>query len=241
MEALHINYSVQETECFRVSRDLWVIAQRELTLDHEGKWQKLTALSPPLSPSLYVCFASLCPSAQADRHHTENPRLYHSCGVVRRPVMGVLCGCGQNDRRSELSCVTAALDHGQPWLVEKGFSCVTALLGLLRDFTRKAEGGMRQEEEGGVGGSQRFAELQITHGKKQIGLIWEHARTCARGKGHREPCCRRLSQWLQLLHTPKRQHTSDRIPAMHLSLLHFLRLDLGGLAVTQQVKVKGSS
>lgn len=152
-----------------------------------GKWQKPAALSP-LSPSLHVSFASLCPSAQADRHHTDKPRLYHSCGVVRRPVMGVPCGCGQDDRRPGLSCVTAALDHGQPWLVEKGFACVTALLGLLWDLR-----GKQREECGRSRGAQRFADLKITHGKKQIGLIWEHARTCARGKGYREPRCRRLS------------------------------------------------
>lgn len=75
-----------------------------------GKWQKPTALSPPLSPSLYVSSASLCPSEQADRHHTENSRLYHSCGVVRRPVMGVVCGCRQNDRRSG-----ALLCHCSAW------------------------------------------------------------------------------------------------------------------------------
>lgn len=51
-------------------------------------------------------------------------------------------------------------------------------------FTRKAEGGMWQEGESRREGvTQRFADLQITHGKKQIGLICEHARTCARGKG----------------------------------------------------------
>lgn len=30
---------------------------------------------------------------------------------------------------------------------------------------------------GGGGCAQRFTDLQITHGKKQIGLICEHART----------------------------------------------------------------
>lgn len=222
METLHIHYSVQETECCKVSRDLWVIAQHELTLDYEGKWQKPTALSPTLSPSLYVSFASACPSALADRHHTENPRLYHSCGVVRRSVMGVLCLCGQNDRRSGLSCVTAALDHGQLWLVGKSFPCVTALWGLLWDLRGKwrEECSRRWGWGGWEGGTQRFTDLQITHGKKQIGLICEHARTCAQGKGHPELCCRRLSHSIQLLHTPKKQHKSDRIPAMHLSCLH---------------------
>lgn len=234
MEVLHINYSVQETECFKVSRDLWVIAQRELTLDHEGKWQKPTALSPPLSPSLYVCFASLRPSAQADWHHTENLRLYHSCGVVSdgctvwprtewQTVWALLCHCSARPRTAMTGGERLALCYGPP--------------GTAVGFYEESRG--RNAAGGEGGGSQRFADLQITHGKKQIGLIWEHARTCARRKGHREPCCRRLSQWLQLLHTPKKQHTSDRIPAMHLSLLHFLRLDLGSLA--QQVKVKGSS
>lgn len=36
-----------------------------------------------------------------------------------------------------------------------------------------------QREEG-------LSDLQITHGKKQIGLIWEHAHTCVQGlRNHR--------------------------------------------------------
>lgn len=38
-------------------------------------------------------------------------------------------------------------------------------------FTRKVKIGMRQAEEEEEGGAQRLADLQITHGKKQIGLI----------------------------------------------------------------------
>lgn len=72
------------------------------------RWHKPTALSPPLSPCLYVCSPSLCPSALADRIHTERTRLYHSCGVVRQLVMGVLCHCRQIGRRSLVSlwCIT---------------------------------------------------------------------------------------------------------------------------------------
>lgn len=63
---------------------------------------------------------------------------------------------------------------------------------------------------------------------------FEHAHTCAQGKGNPEDC----NQLLPLLHTPKKQHTSDRIPAMHLSLLHFPCLDPGRVAVTLALKRK---
>lgn len=153
-----------------------------------GKWQKPTALSPPLSPSLYVSFASLCPSGRGDSHHTENPRLYHSCAVVRRPVTGVLCGCRQNDRRSLGSLVSLqrlTTDSHDWW--RKAFPRLTALLGLPCDLW-----GKQREECGRRRG--RLSDLQITHGKKQIGLIWEHAHTCARGKANHELHCRRQSQ-----------------------------------------------
>lgn len=102
------------------------------------------------------------------------------------------------------------------------FPVVTALLGLLCDLL-----GKQREEFSVSSGAERLTDLQITHGKKQIGLICEHACTCAQGKRHQELCCCKLSQSIQLFHTPKRQHTSDRIPVMHLSLLHFPCLDLG--------------
>lgn len=69
-------------------------------------------------------------------------------------------------------------------------------LGTAVEFKRKKEGGMRQKVGGGA---QRFADLQITNGKKQIGLICRHACTCAQGKRHPELWCRRLSQSIQLL------------------------------------------
>ncbi len=120
MEALHIHYSVQETECSKLSRDLWVIAQHELTFDYGGS-DRSPLHFLLLCPHPYM--SSLPPSVHVRRQTgtTENPRSRHSCGVVRRPLMGVLCGCGQHDRRSVLSCVTAALDHRQPWLLKKGF------------------------------------------------------------------------------------------------------------------------
>ena len=67
--------------------------------------------------------------------------------MVRRPVLGVLCGCRQDDRQPGLSCVTAALDQGQPCLVGKGFSLCYGPPGTAVGFTRKMKGGMRQEEE----------------------------------------------------------------------------------------------
>lgn len=62
MEALHIHYSVQETECCKVPRDLWVIAQRELTLDYGGSDRSplhFLLLCPhpfmsPLPPSVHL-------------------------------------------------------------------------------------------------------------------------------------------------------------------------------------------
>lgn len=130
-----------------------------------------------------------CPSAQADRHRTESPRMCHSCGVAGRPVTGVLCGRGQNDRQSALSCVTAAPDHGQPhaWR-RKAFPCVTALLGPLWDLRgkRREECGRRWRGRWGAG-AQRLADLQITHGKKTDRFDMRTCpHLCSGGKGHHQ-------------------------------------------------------
>ena len=71
MEALHIHYSVQETECCKVSRDLWVIAQHELTLDYRGSDKKPTALSPPLSTRFFLSPWPLRPSARKPHREPE--------------------------------------------------------------------------------------------------------------------------------------------------------------------------
>lgn len=184
------------------------------------KWQKPTALSPPLSPSLYVSFASLCPSGRADSHHTENPRLYHSCAVVRRPVTGALCGCRQNDRRSLGSLVSLqrlTTDSHDWW--RKAFPPSYGPPGTAVRFMRKAEGRMRQEEGEVVWPADN---------------TWQETdrfdmRTCP------HLCSGKGKTWAALLQTePVNTDTppSDRIPAMRLNLFHFLCLDLGSLAAT---------
>lgn len=191
MEALHIHYSVQETECCKVPRDLWVIAQQELTLDYGGSDCTFSFSVPQYPPPPR-------PSAQADRHHTE-PK------IVSQLCCGQTAGDGctvwlQKEWRTVLglSCVSAALDHGQPWLVKKGFfPLFTALLGLQWDLW-----GKQSEECGRRRG--RLSDLQITHGKKQIGLIWGHAHTCARGKGYQDLHCCTLSQSIRI-----RQHQTE--------------------------------
>lgn len=181
MEALHIHYSVQETECCKVSRDLWVIAQRELTSDYGGSDRSLLRFLLLLSTRFLFCL--LGRSVHLLGNHTENPRLYHSCRVVRRPVMGVLAWLqtGMTDS-SCLLCHCGAWPRTAMPGGGEGFPCVTALLGPQWDLRGKwsEECGRRRRRRGGA---QRLADLQITHGKKQIGLIWEHARTCAPGKG----------------------------------------------------------
>lgn len=147
MEALHIHYSVQETECCRVSGDLWVIAQRELTLDYEGcdRSPLHFLLLRPQSFNVYLCVHL------SIRHHTETPGSYHGWGVVRRfQWRGVLCRCGQNDRRSGASPVSRQrLTTRQPWPVEESFTCYSPR-GTAVGFTRRAQWGMQQAKRGGV-------------------------------------------------------------------------------------------
>lgn len=169
-------------------------------------WQRPIARSHP-APFWSPSPPSVHLHGQADSHHTDDLRLCHSCAMVRRPLMGVLCGCRQTDRES---LGTAAFDHGQLRLVGKGFFLSYGPPGTVVWFMRKAEGRMQREEGG------RSSDLQIAHSKKLIGLIWEHAHTCAGGKGNRK----------QTEPTDTDIPPSDRISAMHLSLFHFLCLDL---------------
>lgn len=181
MEALHIHYSVQETECCKVSRDLWVIAQRELTSDYGGSDRSLLRFLLLLS-TRFLFVSSAAPSICSET--TPRTRDCITAAVWSDGRWWVcLRGCRQGWQTARVSCVTAALDHGQPCLVGRGFSLCYGPPGTAVGFTRKVKWGMRQAEEEEEGGAQRLADLQITHGKKQIGLIWEHARTCAPGKG----------------------------------------------------------
>lgn len=189
MEALHIHYSVQETECCKVSRDLWVIAQRELTLDYGGSDRSplhflLLCPHPFMSP--------LPPSVHLDEQTATTQR-------TRDCITAVLW----SDGRWRVYCVAAdrmtdglwaLLCHCSAWpqtAMTGGERLspprLTALLGLPCDLW-----GKQREECGRRRG--RLSDLQITHGKKQIGLIWEHAHTCARGKANHEPHCCRQSQ-----------------------------------------------
>lgn len=135
---------------------------------------------------------------------------------------GVLCRCGQNDRRSGLSCVTAVLttDRHEWW--RKAAPVLRPSWDRRGNLRGKRGGGwgegMRQAE------ARRFTDLQITHGKKQIGLICEHAPTCAL----RASLLYRLSQSIQIFHTPKRQTAIRQNSKTALkSFPHFPRLDLG--------------
>lgn len=183
MEALHIHYSVQETECCKVSRDLWVIAQRELTSDYGGGDRSLLRFLLLLS-TRFLFVSSAAPSICSET--TPRTRDCITAAVWSDGRWWVcLRGCRQGWQTARVSCVTAALDHGQPCLVgERVFPVLRPSWdrsGIYEESeVRNAAGG---GGGGGGGGAQRLADLQITHGKKQIGLIWEHARTCAPGKG----------------------------------------------------------
>lgn len=146
MEVLHIHYSVQETECCKVPRDLWVIAQRELTLDYGG------SVKSPLH------FLILCPNPFMSPLPRPVP-LHRQTATTHRTrdcITAVLRSDGrwwvyfvrlQTEWQtvSGLSCVAAALDHGQPWLVEKGFCLSYGPPGTAVQFMRKAERRMWQE------------------------------------------------------------------------------------------------
>ena len=215
MEALHIHYSVQETECCKVSRDPWVIAQRELTSEYRGCDRKPTEPSPPppLSPSLHVPSVHL---HGADRHHADNPRSYHSCGVVRPAADGLYTV----SLRTAWQTVCALLCRCSVWPGTAKSAGAKAFPALQPswdacggEFTRKAGGRNAAGGGGGGGGVQGLADLQITHGKKQIGLICAHAHTCARRRGHRWPgcCCRLVSAGTPATATDIRGNSSNAL------------------------------
>lgn len=150
MEALHIHYSVQETECCKVSRDLWVIAQRELTLDYGGSDRSplhflLLCPHPFMSP--------LPPSVHLDEQTATTQR-------TRDCITAVLW----SDGRWRVYCVAAdrmtdglwaLLCHCSAWPQtamtggERLFPPSYGPPGTAVRFMRKAEGRMRQEEGGG--------------------------------------------------------------------------------------------
>lgn len=151
MEALHIHYSVQETECCKVSRDLWVIAQRELTSDYGGSDRSLLRFLLLLS-TRFLFVSSAAPSICSET--TPRTRDCITAAVWSDGRWWVcLRGCRQGWQTACVSCVTAALDHGQPCLVGRGFSLCYGPPGTAVGFTRKVKWGMRQaeeeEEEGG--------------------------------------------------------------------------------------------
>lgn len=115
MEALHIHYSVQETECCKVSRDLWVIAQRELTSDYGGGDRSLLRFLLLLS-TRFLFVSSAAPSICSET--TPRTRDCITAAVWSDGRWWVcLRGCRQGWQTARVSCVTAALDHGQPCLV----------------------------------------------------------------------------------------------------------------------------
>lgn len=117
------------------------------TLLGAGETKKPSALFPRLSPSGYFpsCLpASICPGRQPPHRGPE------IVSQLRRGQTAVAGLQTEWQTVSGLSCVTAVLDHGQPWLVQKGFSLsfflffFTALLGLPSDLW-----GKQREECGG--------------------------------------------------------------------------------------------
>ena len=135
MEALHIHYSVQETECCKVSRDLWVIAQHELTLDYRGSDRSLLRSLLLLSTRFFLSPWPLRPSARKPRREPEIVSQL-PCG---QPA-GDGCACVAADRMTDspgslVSLRRLTTDSHAWW--GKGFPCVTALLGPQWDLRGK--------------------------------------------------------------------------------------------------------
>lgn len=151
------------------------------TLRLRGKWQKPTAHSPPLSP---IPLHLLCvPLPIYPRETGTTQRTWDCITAVAGSdglVMGVLWRCGQNDRRSGLSCVTAALDHRQLWLVEKGFPSVTALLGLLWDLRGKQREECGRRGRGGGGDSEVHWPADNTWQETDRFDMWTCPHLCSR-------------------------------------------------------------
>lgn len=109
-----------------------------------------------------VCFLLLscvCSFPEVGRHHRE-------------PELSQLVWCGQTEARlswDRALAVTTRLVIGAEWLGP----VLYGPLGVWR-FYEEREGGIK-EECGREAGVQRDGVLEITHGRKWIGLISEHA------------------------------------------------------------------
>lgn len=99
-------------------------------------------------------------------------------------VSQLRCGQTAGDGRTvslqtEWQTVCALLCHCSVW--PQAAMTASPALRLSWDCCAIYEESKGRNSAGG-GGAQRLTDLQLTHGKKQIGLICEHAHTCAKGK-----------------------------------------------------------
>lgn len=107
MEVLHIHYSVQETECHKVSRDPWVITQHEQPKTTGEVIEAHCTLSSTVSVPLYLLSlpASICAGRQVPhRHHEIVSQLWRcqatsdGCTVLLQTewqtVWALPCHCG---------------------------------------------------------------------------------------------------------------------------------------------------
>lgn len=216
MEAPHIHYSVQETECCKVPRDLWVIAQQELTLDYggsEGTFSFSVPQCPPPPP----------PPVHLHRQTATTKRTQDCITAVLWSDGWWWVYCVAADRMKD--CLGALLCQWSAWPrttmtgEERLFPRLYCPPGTLVRFMRKAEQRMRREEGEVVWPADN---------------TWQETDRLDMGTCP-HLCSRKGIPGPALLHTePVNTDTppSDRIPAMRLSVFHFLCLDLGGPAPT---------
>ncbi|CAB1433601.1 unnamed protein product [Pleuronectes platessa] len=117
---------------------------------------------------------SICTGA--DRHHADKPRSYHSC----------------------------AFDHGQRRVLEEKLPPALqppwdAWGGI---YEGKQGGGMRQE--GGGGGVQGLADLQIAHGEKTDSVAPPQLKLTQRASGGQRKGCGELEGCARYRQTPPR-------------------------------------
>lgn len=146
METLHIHYSVHETECCKVSRDLWVIARRGLTLDRIPLHFLL------LCPRPFPLPLSVHPNWQTGT--AEGTRGWIAAVAWSDARWWVYCVYAGTDWRTgwALLCHCRAWPGGSHDWRGGSSPCLTALWGLLRDLRGKQreECGSRKEGGGGL-------------------------------------------------------------------------------------------